>query len=162
MRKLVHVIGIVLALLSTGALAFFEQPSEEDKTIQEIYEVPGADKAKILGSAKAWIAENFRSARSVIDHEDLAEGLLLAKPVIPYPCSGFNCIAKGDWLVSFTMRMDIKDERYRLTFTNVLLHIPAPTVIGQKSEYQVIRPKLLAIGEGIKATVLTPKSKADW
>jgi hypothetical protein len=86
----------------------------------------------------------------------------LAKGMIPYPCSGFNCIAKGDWLVSFTMRMEIKDQRYRLIFTNVLLHIPQATEIWQKSEYQAIRPKLLAIGEGIKSTVSTPKTKADW
>lgn len=158
--------GLLAALILIAgagpASAFFERATEEDKTVQVIHEVPGVSRDNIYASTKLWIAENFRSAKQVIDHEVPADGLLIAKGSIPYPCSGFECVAKGTWLVSFTMRMDVKDQRFRLQFTNILVLMPEESTPWQKSVYEEIRPKLLAIGEGIKAAAASPKKKEDW
>lgn len=153
---------LVLAMVCAPAHALFEQATEEDKTVQAIYEVPGASQAKILADAKLWIAENFRSARNVIDHEVPADGLLIAKGAIPYPCDGFSCVAKSSWLVRFTMRMEAKDGRYRLTFTNLMLSMPEELEPWEKSDYEAIRPKLLEIGEAIKKAVNSPTRVKDW
>lgn len=162
MRIPVFLVAITISVASFNAAAFFERASEEDKIIQAVYEAPGADKAKIMAETKKWIAENFRSAKSTIDHEDQAEGLLIVKGNIAYPCSGLNCIAKGQWTIPFTMRIDVKEERFRLTFTNVSLSMPEVAEIWQKSEYEVIKPRLLGMGEEIRSAISSSKSKADW
>lgn len=152
----------LLAACSAPVHAFFERASEEDKTVQIVYEAPGLVRDQIASATKLWIAENFRSARNVIDHEDQAEGLLVAKGAIPYPCSGFECVAKGTWSVPFTMRIEMRDQRYRVTFSNIMLSMPELAEIWMKSDYRAIHPKLRELGDSLKTAVTAPKKKEDW
>jgi len=163
MGTLIRVFAILLMLAGSGsAFALFERATEEDKIVQAVYEAPAASKDQILATTRLWIAENFRSAKQVIDHEDAASGLLIAKGAIPYPCEGFECVAKSQWRVLFTMRMEARDGRYRLTFTNLLLSMPEEAEPWQKSAYDAMRPKLLEIGEAIKTSISAPKTTKDW
>ena len=155
-------LAVCIGTYSATAAAFFdlERATEQDKIVQQVFEVPAASKEKSVTLAKRWVAENFQSAKSAIDLDNPAEGLLIVKGIVPYPCEGFECVAKNSWGVSFTMTMEAKDSRFRLTFTNVRLDVNN-TEFWQKSAWDAIRPKLLSLGDEIKAVIQADK-KDSW
>lgn len=152
-------------LLSCASL---EVLPEAEKTVETVYEVPGLSKDQIYDASLAWIAQNFRSAKSVVEMDNRAAGVLIGNGIIAYPCEGAACIGKGNWKVGFTMQCDVKDAKFKLLFTNVRVLVPgevgvrpsAENPIYWSADMQVIRPKLLALGESLRDS--TRKSKSDW
>jgi len=120
MRSL-RVLAAVLLLAGCAAAA---PAGDVDSKIEVARAVPGASKDRIFNATKAWIGANFHSAKRIIDYENRDEGVLIASSMIPFPCSGAQCTAKADWVVLFTVRVDIQDGSSRVTFTNVLLTWP--------------------------------------
>ena len=117
--------------LFMGALSIFfmgcagmEPIPEEDLTFNRVVEVPGITKDKLYDQTKMWIAENFKSAKSVIEYDSRESGTIVGNGNIKYPCTGLDCVAKHDWRVHFTMKVDTKDEKFRLTFSNLRLSWP--------------------------------------
>lgn len=75
--------------------------------------------AKILQSrAKLFIAENFKSAKSVIQLDDQEAGVIVAKgnfvPTIKAPLLGHI----GYGYVSFSLKLQFKDGKYKYTITD--------------------------------------------
>lgn len=148
--------------------------TEEDRTIVQVFEVPGYTKDQVYSAARMWIAENFKSAKAVIEYENRDEGTIIGNGIINYPCGGaFSCMAKADWTVPFTMRVESKDGRFRLTFTNVHLAWPASYGSGivtpahdgpvnQRSDMEKIGPELLKLGERIQASMGNAAASDDW
>jgi hypothetical protein len=130
-------------------------------------------KDKIYRQTKIWIAENFRSAKAVTEYDDKEQGTIIGNGNIKYPCAGLDCVAKHDWSVHFTMRVDTKDEKFRLTFSNLRISWP-PRVdsLGYHSAYEgpinlmsnlnVIKPKLLEFGDQIASSITGSKGKETW
>ena len=82
-------------------------------------------------------------------------------------------MAKNDWKVHFTMRVDTKDEKFRVTFSNLILSWPARQdslgyhkahegPVWQKGDVQKIRPELLKIAAQIKESIVDSKTKEKW
>src|SRR5699024_5708796 len=90
-------------------------------TFERGVEAPGNSSDEIYKGTNVWIAENFQSAKRVIELDSQEDGLIIGNGRIDYPCNGINCMGTAD-TASFTMRVDIKDERFRLSFTNIKLH----------------------------------------
>jgi len=145
----------------------------EDRTIEQVFEAPGYSKEQIFSSTKIWIAENFRSSKSVLEYENKDSGTIIGNGIIPYPCSGLGCMVQGDWKVPFTMRVDIKDQKFRLTFTNLRLSWPADNSkygvrtaydgpIGRQGAFDAISPVLLKFGDDIIASFGKDTIKSDW
>lgn len=154
MRKILMAALVVVV----SGCAGMQPVSEADRTFNAVFEVPDSSKDKIFTATKIWIAENFRSAKSVIEYENKEEGTLIGNGVIPYPCSGLECVAKADWSVPFTLRVDIKDQKFKLTFSNIKLSWP-PSYnstfgaqsghdgpVSQQGDLDAIKPKLLDFG----------------
>lgn len=169
----------LLAILLLGPLhaahaARPEPITEEDRTVVQVFDAPGYTKQQIFAGTKMWIASNFKSAKAVLEYEDAAEGTLIGNGVIPYPCKGLmGCLAKADWRVPFTMRVETKDGRFRLTFTNIHLAWDARYSAGistpaedfpvhQRGDLDAIRPVLLEFGDRIKASLSSAKTNDDW
>lgn len=155
-------LSVIFAFALSGC-AGLEPINPEEKTFSEVYEAPGLTEKRIFEGTKVWIAENFRSARSVIDHENAADGLIISKGSIPYPCShALQCAAIGDWSVNFTMRSDIKDGRFRLTFSNLEIAMPQRVELWQRKDLEAVKPKLLAFGTEIAKSVSADQRKKDF
>lgn len=162
----------VLAVL-TGCAGLEEAP-ESEKTFERIVEVPGATKDRIFESTKIWIAQNFRSAKAVLEYENKAEGRIIGNGAINYPCSGMECLAKGDWKVMFTMQVDIKEQKFKQTFSNLVLSIPpkydgiygvkagSEIAVWQKGDLNSIRPALLKFGDQLAASIQNTKARENW
>jgi hypothetical protein len=147
--------------------------TDEDRRIEQVYEVPGHTRDQIYSAARMWIAENFKSAKAVIEYENKEEGTLIGNGIIQYPCSGFSCVLKEDWTVPFTMRVETKEGRFRVTFTNIHLAWPARYSSGistaasdfpvrRQKDIEIIRPKLLEMGEAVKAAVIRNENSSNW
>jgi hypothetical protein len=164
----------MIALMLVFVVAGCATPPKQTE-FSKVYSAPGLPKAKIYDAAKIWIAENFRSAKRVIEYENPKTATLIGNGGMPYPCSAVGCIARHDWNVTFTMRMDAKDERFRLTFSNVGLFFP-PTGGGFLRPYSAgyngpvrsqeqmdsISPRLLAYGDELLATIVREKRDKNW
>lgn len=163
----------VSASLVTGC-AGMQPISEADKTIERVVEAPNYSKDQIFSATKIWVAENFKSAKSVIEYENKEEGTIIGNGVIAYPCSGMDCLAKSDWKVPFTMRVDMKNEKFKLTFTNMQLAWPASvsgatytrandgSPIYYQGDIDKIKPALLKFGDELQASMNNNKKSSNW
>lgn len=94
---------------------------------EKVYEINGLKQDKIYDGARQWFATSFRSANAVIQYEDKAVGSIIGKGNMPYRCSGFaDCmiVTAGD-RVDFTVRVDTKDGKMRVSYDNLVHYKPA-------------------------------------
>jgi hypothetical protein len=147
----------------------------EDRIITHIGEAKGVAKADLFATARLWLAESFRSSKAVIDLEDKAEGVIVGNASMPYPrtgCSGLYCSVIADWQVQFKIRIDVKDERFRVTFTDLELFVPAsfgnfatpamrrPMTLQQ--ELSLCRPELIALASSITGYTSKAQASKNW
>ncbi|MCE6007564.1 DUF4468 domain-containing protein [Acinetobacter soli] len=110
-------IASVLTFAITGAFA-----GEPLKEVSEVVELPNMAQKQIYDASKIWMAKAFKSANSVIQYEDASTGTIIGKGNMQYPCSGtWNCLAHADHLILFTVKVDTKDNKARVTFNDLLL-----------------------------------------
>lgn len=160
--------ALAMLLLVSGC-AGMEPVSEADNTITQVYDATGIRKDQMFDLTKIWIAENFRSAKSVIEYENKSDGMVIGNGVIPYPCSGLGCAGRGDWTVPFTMKVEMKDDKFRLTFLNIRMKWPALQYRGAydgpvrvKAEMDEIKPKLLNLGDQLAESMRKNTIKTNW
>lgn len=156
------------------ACAGMQAAPKEALEFDEIVEAPNWSKDSLYDGIKVWVAETFHSAKAVIEIDNKEQGLLIGNGIIPYPCSGLDCTAKYNWNVLFTIRAETKDNKYRLAFSNLRLGLPASTntvtgfspasepAVWSQSDIDVIKPKLLAFGNDIKASLGKSAAKSNW
>ena len=166
------IFGMIFFFL-TGC-AGLQPITDSDRTFERVVEAPGYSKEQIFNGTKIWIAENFKSAKAVLEYENKDTGTIIGNGIISYPCSGLEYIAKADWKVPFTMRVDIKDQKFRLTFSNLHLSWPPSynTTFGvqsghdgpirTQSDLDAVRPELLKFGDQLLFSFGKEKGKSDW
>jgi len=166
------IFGMIFIFLA--GCAGLQPITDADRILERVVEAPGYSKEQIFNGTKIWIAENFKSAKAVLEYEDRDAGILIGNGIIPYPCRGLECIAKVNWKVPFTMRVDIKDQKFRLTFSNLHLSWPPSYSrtygaqsghdgpIGTQGALDAVRPKLLKFGDQLLVSFGKEKGKSDW
>ena len=167
------VLVLVVALLA-GCAGMIPAPvKEEDKTFSQVFESPGHSKDFLYEKVRIWMAQNFKSSKEVIEYENKLEGSIIGNGITTYPCSGLECMIKIGWMVPFTMRVDVKDDKFRLTYSNLRVSWPASSdslgfhaagggSMTQQGEYDAIKPILLSMGESIKSSVVTEVKTGKW
>lgn len=162
-----------LLVISLVGCAGMQQVREEDKTFARAFDAPGYKKDVLYEKIKIWVAQNFKSAKAVLEYENKENGTLIGNGIVSYPCSGLGCIGKTEWKIPFTMQVDIKDEKFRLTFTNLRLTWPATSdslgyhaahdgALWQQGDYDATRPILLKFGEEIKTSLEKAAVSDQW
>lgn len=167
-------VAAMVFLISILGCAGMQLITEADRTFERIIHVPGHNKDNIYDSTRIWIAENFKSAKAVIEYENKEMGTIIGNGSIKYPCSGIEHIAKSEWKFLFTMRVDIKNEKIRLTFSNLKLTWP-PSYnstfgaqpgyegpIGTVGDLDTIKPVLLKYGDRIRSHMEKGAARSDW
>jgi len=163
-----------MIFLSLVGCAGLQPVADVDRTFQRVVQAPGYSEEQIFNGTKIWIAENFNSAKAVLEYENKNGGTIIGNGIIPYPCRGIDCLAKSNWKVPFTMRVDIKDQKFRLTFSNLHLSWPPSynTVVGAQpghngpiatqGDFDAVKPVLLKFGDQLLTSFRKDKGKADW
>ncbi|QYG83454.1 DUF4468 domain-containing protein [Citrobacter koseri] len=100
-------------------------------SIVSVVNVPGVKKDALYSSSKIWVAKAFTDSNSVIQYADKEEGSIVGKGNVKYPCDGFNdCLANEDVRYKFTMKIDTKDDKARITFDDIHIYRPAHVTSG--------------------------------
>ncbi len=169
MRKILMSLSILLFV----GCAELEPIPDEDKSFNAVYQIPNSSKDTIYNNTRIWIAENFRSSKAVLEYENKEEGVLIGNGSMPYPCSGFECVGKENDTVSFTIRVDMKNDKFKLTFSNIKIHIPSYRIgltfypestypIRYMSDLNSIKPELLTFGNRLQESVNKNQKSKDW
>ncbi len=143
------------------------------RDLEKIVAVPGFTKNQIFDQTKIYIAENFKSAKAVLEYENKDTGTIIGNGRIPFPTDpGIQTLALNDWTIAFTMRVDIKEGRFRCTFTNIEIAWPAKAGMyggpaGGRSifygnEFEKISNALLRIPSDIERSMKGSKTKDNW
>lgn len=166
MNKL-HALLVSLVLLVAPSLADAKREpplTEEELSVVQVYEAPGFTADAIHAGAKRWIAESFRSAEAVIEYEDkgtiIGNGNITIDPPMERGVSYYS-VYRGR--VGFKMKVEAKDSRLRVSFTNVRLlfrgALGNDIVPQRRGDMDNIRARLLEFGPKIVASL--DKAKTD-
>ena len=108
MKKILNLMAVIL--LSLPAYA-------EELSYSEVIEVEGKTKTEIYNGLKQWVALNFRSANAVTQMDDPVNCILIVKGNFEYEYGNFTMAAYTGW-VSFTLKFQAKDGRFKVTMTD--------------------------------------------
>lgn len=162
--NIIKVIALSIIITLTGCAGM--QPAKQT-SIENVIDVPGRSKDQIYTATKIWIAENFNSAKAVIEDDDKAGGRIIGNGSVKYPCSGINCLGRDGWLLKFTMRVDTKDQKFKVTFTNIVLSVPSGTYRGferalLQDEFDESQPVLADLSSKLRTAIEKEKTTANW
>jgi hypothetical protein len=158
---------LLLSALIAGCVPIPLRPDEQ--TFTYIVEIPNTSKDRIFSGARTWIAQTFRSAKAVIQYENTADGTLVGNGIIDYPCSGFDCVGKQNWLAPFTVTLDVKDNKARASFSNLRVVYPASHVVpagdrpvAYQDEMAAIKPALIRMIDDMSNSIKIGTANANW
>lgn len=91
-----------------------------------VVQVPGASKIELYSRAREWYASTFGSSKAVLEMDDKEAGKLIGKAYAQFEFAG--AIGKPlDWALWRTIKVEVKDGKYRYTITDFLLGGPIAT-----------------------------------
>lgn len=167
-KQILIVIGLAI-----GALASVTACAAEDLSVENIVEVPGKTKDQIFTATKTWIAQSFVSGKAVIESEDKEAGRIIGNAAITFPCysNSFVCFGKKNWKLNFNVRLDMKDNKFRATYTNLELFMPAigsgfsqtDTIIPvEKDNMEDVTKGLSKLSDELKLSIEKEAEKSNW
>jgi hypothetical protein len=151
-------------LLFVGCIEIEPIP-EQDKSFESVYQIPNSSKDTIYNNTRIWMAENFRSSKDVIDYENKEEGILIGNGSMAYPHRGLTSLGSAIAKVSFSMRVDMKNDKFKLTFSKIKIYEPydhSTRDIYNKKELNLIKAKLLVFGNELQESVNKNQKSKDW
>ena len=121
-RKLPRFVALPLATLAAALIVTCA--GAQGMTV-EIIRAASLPKDALFTQAVLWIAENIRSARSVIQFQDRDLGTIVGNGSYDMSIeSGFlPFFSPLNVPVSYRVRIDVRDYRYRMTFSEVRLYL---------------------------------------
>jgi len=115
MKKMFLLLTII-SLIFTGC-ASTEKVENPSADIEKVFEID-LEKNQIYDLSLQFIAENFKSAKAVLEYQDREAGRIIG--------NGSTTITTNDltfgyhsYPADFTMIIDARDNRYRVTFRNL-------------------------------------------
>lgn len=163
-------LALALSAFTLAACVSMQEITEEQRTITTVSDVPGLGRDRIFAGTKIWIAENFRSAKAVLEYENKEDGTIIGNASIPYPCDGMSCLARGDWSVPFTIKVEMKDAKIRTTFSNIRVTYPPGQglpagnfPLKHQGDYEAIKPALEALTADLAVALKkTSEKPKEW
>jgi hypothetical protein len=120
MKRLLLMLAMVAASFEVIAQDSLSLPLLENRVgIQKVMALDSTLKSDLYHRAKLYIAEEFRSSKDVIQLDDAEQGTILIKAKTK--ASFFNVMAQAEIDVWFTLKLDLKDGRYRYALSDILL-----------------------------------------
>jgi hypothetical protein len=156
----------LLTLVFSNSYAGLKCPEYE-----KVFECQGTT-SQLYDTAKVYLAQNVQGIK--FDLEDKAANYFIASGNIKSPASGLMVMMESGWKLYFTVRIDFKENKFKLLFTNIRVMIPAnqntfggsmiDNELGNYSDSRIkdIQEALTKLGDGIVASAKEAPKKADW
>ena len=169
---------LILSLLGMvvlgGCASTPTTPSVPLKQVVETIDIENTAKDIIFERSKVWIAKSFKSSNNVVQYADKATGSIIGKGNISYPCSGFiDCEAFRTSNVNFTIKIDTKENRARVTFEDISRYTP-PSVtngitfaggdfpVSSAKQKEQVETKLREVISGYKVDIASQQADSNW
>jgi hypothetical protein len=136
--------------------------------VEFISDIRGHTQDEIHASTKIWIAESFISSEPVIELDDREAGRVIGRAKIKFPCAGLACAGQHDWKLGFTMRVDARDDKFKVTYSNLTLSWPPFKETSgfegpvDQSYMGQVRPALLKLAHALKKSIAGEKPTENW
>jgi hypothetical protein len=160
--KSTNFITLSLACIGLFLAGCMTMPAPADQSdyagFEYVTNVEGLKKDALYEGVKLWVAENFRSAKQVLDFENKDQGIIICNGVIPNIVLDTGMI-KMPQQAAFKMKVEVKDDKMRLSFTQY-------QIIGRtndslfKDEVAQIRAQLSKFGDSIAIYLKNPRDKS--
>lgn len=170
MKKIIFIILATFTLAGCFPAMDLRPAMEADLTFEEVIKAEGLSKDYLYSNIKFWVVDTFKSAKNVIEYDNATEGTIICKGIIPYPCDGgMDCLARAGWNVMFTMRIDTKDNKFKVNFSNLKIAFPgsqyappgeAPLIY--QAHLEKAKPRLIALQSTILPYIKSPRVSKDW
>ena len=137
MKKVIYFLLTAIVFISWVGCASYDTynkalPPEELK-VQRIIEV-NKPKDELYKLSNEWLAKTFKSSKAVIQYQDKEEGVIVGK--------GFTSVMYlGPLDTWFTMTIEIKENRMRITFDDLYITSSSATM-RIETEYQMQQIKI--------------------
>lgn len=154
----------ILTILLTGCPGIPKMLTEEESIIQKIVEVPGYTKDQIFERSKMWIAENFKSAKAVLEYENKENGILIGHGNMALPVSDIRSMATLPWRFKFILKEEAKNDKFRVTYSNLIVINGAGNETSRwvPDDYDKVKTILLNMADEIGASIRTQQSNDTW
>lgn len=155
LKKSIIIFTVINLFLSCASFEKVDNPTAE---IVEIVEVDLA-KEKIYNLSLQFIAENFRSAKAVIEYQDRETGRIIG--------NGSTTVSDGlmNRPATFTMIIDVKDNKYRITYKS-LMYQPGTAMPWKPIDYAVpykhMKTQLDSLTIRLKKYISTASTVSDF
>jgi len=116
MKYAIVMLSLVFLIL---ACASTQPATSEEMKHEFIVEYPTYSKQVLFDKTLKWIANNFRSAKQVIEYQNIESGAIVGNGIVDVQVEG--TVMGTD--IEFTMNIDIKDEKVRYRFSNFSMMI---------------------------------------
>lgn len=151
MKKIIFA-GVLIGSLLTGCATVPPTPQEPVK-LENVYTIEKISKDQLYDGVRQWFAIAFKSSKAVIEYEDKAVGTIIGKANTKYTCAGIGECFMGTTndVLEFTMRVDTKDGRVRVVFSDLVYFRPAHYSGG--TYYNDFRKAVLPTSEAARLNV---------
>lgn len=123
MRKLLLILASVVALSGCATMYTPDTRQPMDK-YEKVVDIPNVKQEMIYEGSRQWIAKSFNSANAVIQYQDKATGTVIGKGNMAYPCASVYCMSSSKPMLKFTMQVDSKDSKARVSFSDFMVDVP--------------------------------------
>jgi hypothetical protein len=129
--KILIIPMLLLSMSGCVTQAEYEATHKPIQPVEKIYEMPGLSQSQIYDGARQWFAQTFVKANAVIQYEDKSAGSIIGKGSMAYPCqTSFRCLGVATNTLSFTIRVDTKEGKMRVNYSDLIRKVPAAVTSG--------------------------------
>jgi hypothetical protein len=115
MFKSIVVCGLLFLSVQFIGCALPPQATEIDKKTEDVVDVK-LSKSDIYNKCLQWMAKTFVSSKHVIELQDSAQGVIIGNGIVEASWQAMS------FVINFTLRIDIKDQKYRFKSFNYIAH----------------------------------------
>lgn len=106
---------LILSTILSSCMSLSPTP-EQEKALEEIKDFTGLAKQDLYKKALTWVARTYNSANDVVQLKDPEAGQIICKGLGSVMVDVFY----GNGYFAYTMILDIKDNKIRVRFENIL------------------------------------------
>jgi hypothetical protein len=126
--KHILLVGLITGLLAFNSFGQNKQYAYEDLylprindkvTYQDVVDIPGKTQKEIHNALRIWFLETFKNSEKVIELDDKENGIIAGNGVFRIYAKYMTAITSQ--YVNFSLRFDIKDEKFRYTISNIIM-----------------------------------------
>ncbi len=176
MKKILFISVLLLVSLTLLGGCSGNPLTEEQKTISVVKTADGMGQDKLYEVVKIWMAQNFNSSKAMIEYDNKEAGTIIGNSNMRFPCSGLGCLGQEGWKLHFSMRVDVKEERYKVSYRNIEVSWPASYISGvrqpayrgpiSQKAYDNVKAALLELADRLEASInsgeVTESEDEDW